>query len=330
MPLDSACYSSPSTRPPRAAWLALAAVLLVCGALRLGELTRIPPGLNPDEAANAWNAYCLLKTGHDQWGQPWPVFCMRAMGEYRSTLFAYTLLPFQALGGLNVATTRLPAALAGVLTIAVLYALIARLLGTNPALLAAALLALNPTHIQMSRWGHEAALTPLLTSLPLLAALWAGLPLDDAEHSARPGRAVLAGLLAGAVCYGYPAVRLFLPLFMLASALIVARSWRPWLRVRRHALALSGYAVGFALTFGPLLHKHIVDPDTIGRRGQTTWVWTSGDAPAVRLGKVLERYVAHFGPEFLFRHGDADEVAWTAGYGFLPVGQWKWSAANLR
>ena len=56
----------------------LLAILLVGGALRLWRLGESPPGLNVDEAANAWNAYCLLKTGIDQYGVSWPIFCARA------------------------------------------------------------------------------------------------------------------------------------------------------------------------------------------------------------------------------------------------------------
>ncbi|MBI5865790.1 MAG: hypothetical protein HZB38_15060, partial [Planctomycetes bacterium] len=46
----------------------LVAILLLAAALRLAGLTTVPPGLNQDEAANAWNAWCLLKSGHDQHG----------------------------------------------------------------------------------------------------------------------------------------------------------------------------------------------------------------------------------------------------------------------
>mgnify|MGYP000016031072 CR=1 FL=1 len=298
--------------------IVLTGILLVGGLVRLAGLTRVPPGINPDEAANAWNAYCLLKTGQDQWGQRWPIFCMRAMGEYRSTLFAYALLPFQGVGGLDEYTTRLPAALGGLLTIVVLYALVARLFGPGTALLAAGLLAVNPTHIQMSRWGHEAALTPLLTALPVLAALWAGLPFDDADRPARLRRAIVAGLVAGAACYGYPAVRLFLPLFLGCGAVIAIGSYWRCLQIRGQALAVGAYVAAFTFTFAPLLYEHIRAPDTIGRRGRTTWLWSAADPAAARFAKVLDRYAAHFGPDFLFRHGDADEVAWTAGVGFLP------------
>lgn len=295
---------------------ALAVVVVIGAALRVPGLTSAPPGLNQDEACNAWNAWCLLKTGRDQWGERWPVFCMRAMGEYRSTLYAHLLIPFQAVGGLNVWTTRLPAALAGVVTIVVLYALAARLFGRGVGLAAAALLAINPTHIQMSRWGHEASLTPLLTALPLLTLVWAGLP--PGESPPRAGRAAVAGLVAGFVGYGYPAVRLFVPALLVGLVVVTGRRWLRLLAARRGIVAAAAWLAAFAATFGPLAYKHITEPERIGRRGWMTRLWEPTDGAATRVERVAVRYAGHFGPHFLFVRGDVDEIAWSAGTGFMP------------
>lgn len=320
MSADDARDALSTDRPGRRArsLAALAAVVVVGAALRLPGLTSAPPGLNQDEACNAWNAWCLLKTGRDQWGEPWPVFCMRAMGEYRSTLYAYVLIPFQAVGGLNVWTTRLPAALAGVATIVALYALASRLFGRGVGLAAAALLAINPTHVQMGRWGHEGALTPLLSVLPLLALVWAGLPPSDSQSPPRAGRAALAGLVAGLVCYGYPAVRLFVPALLAGLVLVTGRLWLTLFNARRGIVAVAAWLATFAATFGPLAYKHITEPERIGRRGWMTRLWEPTDGAATRVQRVAVRYAGHFGPHFLFVRGDVDEIAWSAGTGFMP------------
>ena len=220
----------PSAAARYATRAAVLVILLVAGLLRVPGLPYAPPGLNQDEAANAWNAYCLLKTGCDQFGVRWPIFYMRALGENRSTLFAYVLLPFQAVGGLNIWTTRLPAAIGGILTVLLMYWVGARLCGPLTGVIAAALLAINPTHIQLTRWGHEASVGPLLTLLPIAALLWAGFPFTDDPPRPRPGRALLAGLLAGVCCYGYPAARLYLPLFLTGCVLVTAAAWWQLLR----------------------------------------------------------------------------------------------------
>ncbi len=309
---------TPQTISTRLTWVALAVVLVVAGVLRLAALATVPVGLNQDEASNAWNAYCLLKTGQDQFGTPWPIFYTRALGENRSTLFLYWMMPFQAALGLSIWSARVPAAVAGVLAVLLIYWVGARLFGRGTGLAAAALLAVSPVHIQMSRWGHEATLTPLLTLLPFALLLWAGLPLDDRQPQPRPWRALVAGLLTGLCCYGYPAVRLFVPVFLTASVLWTWRAWTPLVRMRRGRLSLAGLVVGTAVTFGPLAYLHVVRPDVIGRRGQTTWIWSADDPAATRALKVAARYAEHFGPDFLFRSGDAYEVVWTTGHGFLP------------
>ena len=97
-------------------------------------------------------------------------------------------MPFQAVGGLNVWTTRLPSAIGGVATVLLAWWVGRRMFGPRVGLVTAALLAIDPTHVQMSRLGHEASITPLLTLVPLAALIWAGFPLFDANWPACPLR----------------------------------------------------------------------------------------------------------------------------------------------
>ncbi len=296
---------------------ALAVILLVAAALRVPGLTSAPPGLNQDEAANAWNAWCLLKTGHDAYGVTWPIFYMRALGENRCTSYMYLVVPFQALGGLNVWTTRLPAAVGGVVTVLLVYWIASRLSDRVTGLAAAALLALNPWHIQLSRLGLEASIVPLQVAAGLAAVLWARLPPGDAQRPTVWWKALAAGLIAGAACYGYPAARLFLPLLLAGLVLVTAAAWWRLARTRRGALAVGAFGLGFAVTFGPLLYQHIAHPELIGRRAMIGAIWEDVDSPAVRAGKVLTRYADHFGLDFLFVAGDRHEMQWPSGFGAL-------------
>ncbi len=279
--------------------------------------------MHQDEAINAWNAYCLLKTGTDQFGVPWPTFYFREFGGNRSTLFLYLLLPFQALGGLNVWTTRLPVALGGLLTILLLYYVASRLFDRTTGLAAAALLALSPLHVLMSRYGGELSLTPFLTLVPVAALLWAGFPLRPPGGPEKAGpvpwRSLAAGLLSGICCYGYPATRLFVPVFFILAAVATwPACWRA-ARTSRGRLGLAGFLLGFAITFGPLVYEHLAHADVVARRGVASWVWQPADPLLTRTAKVLQRYTAHFGPDFLLRSADADKVLWMPDLGFLPV-----------
>ncbi|HEY8848400.1 MAG TPA: hypothetical protein VIO12_03855, partial [Thermoanaerobaculia bacterium] len=94
----------------------LGITLITAAALRLTQLERAPAGLDVDEAANAWNAWCLAQTGRDQHGKSWPITDSAGFGQGTTTLYLYVLLPFYRAFGLTTTTTRLPAAIGGVLT----------------------------------------------------------------------------------------------------------------------------------------------------------------------------------------------------------------------
>lgn len=240
---------------------ALLAVLVLAAVLRLWNLGGLPAGLNVDEASNAWNAYTLLKTGADQHGVSWPIFYTRAFGENRSTTYIYSLLPFQAVGGLNIFTTRLPAALGGVLTVWLVFFVAGRLFDRQTALIAALLLALNPWHLQVSRLGLEASLSPLLILGFLAALIWAELiSFDTSRRPPKVWAVALAGLLLGIACYGYWALRIFMPLWFLGLVMITWKEWRSRLKSREGWLGLGAFALAVAVTVLPLAWRHLTDP----------------------------------------------------------------------
>ena len=293
---------------PRTTRWALIAITLIAAFLRLWRPGESPPGLNQDEALGGWISWCLLKTGRDMSGQPWPIFYSHGIGDFPSTLFFYVTLPFQALGGLNVWTTRLPAMVSGILCVPLIGYVGARMFGPLTGLVAAAMLAFNPWHLFLSRFGVGAGLCPLFALLALMLMLKARLPLADAaEEPPRPWWAALAGLAAGVACYGFQPLRIYFPLFF--AALMVANpiAWKSLAASRAGRAALILLALGFAVPFGPLAVRHLVDP-AIAHRWQMTRLWESGTPlPKIAL-LVLQRYAVHFRPRFLFEHGDYYEI----------------------
>jgi 4-amino-4-deoxy-L-arabinose transferase-like glycosyltransferase len=343
-PVDESCTHH-STTPPlithaapgrRSTLAILIAVLTIGAALRVYRLDQAPPGLHQDEASNAWNAWCLLKTGQDQAGERWPLFCTRAFGEYRSALFLYAILPFQAVGGLGVWTTRLPSVFCGLGAVALIAYVGARLFGRPVGLVAAAFLAVSPWAIQQSRWGHEVVATPLLMLAPLALWLWARLPLSDDREEAPPSgpglhrslaltakpritRAALAGAAAGLACYGYPTVRIVLPLLLGLTVIFTARTWLRLLRTPRGAAAVIALGAGWSALFGPLAWQHLAHPERIGRRGEMTGSWNPDEPLANRISAMARLYPAHYESGFLFLEGDRNPVRSLPERGQLPL-----------
>ncbi len=292
-------------RIPATAWLTAAvfAILIAAAWLRLTAIGTSPPGLHVDEAYNIWNTDCLVHTGRDQYGVRWPIFYTAGFGENRTTLFLYLLMPFLAVGGLSVTAARVGAGLYGVLAVAATYYVGRRLLGPAVGIVAAALLAFNPWHLQLSRWAHEATVTPLLVVAPIAGLIWAGIVPAGPLGRPRPLAALAAGLVTGICCYGYPAVRMFLPCFLAIGALLAIGDWRRLLASRGGKLSAAMLAIGLASTLGPLAWAHLSDP-AIGKRAASLLIWSPADSLAAAAAKVLSRYPDHFGIGFLFRHGD--------------------------
>lgn len=306
--------------------LLLALILVAAALLRFYDLEAAAPGINPDEAANAWNAWCLLTTGRDQVGEPWPIFHFRTIGDHRSPLFIYLLLPFQALLGMSIWSTRAANATFGVALVGLCYWLGKRLWDRPTGLWAAGIAAVVPWTVQLSRWGHEGSITGLLCAIPIAGLLWARVL--DAPSGAGGGapqgwrrwagvavglRALPAGVVSGLACYGYPAVRVFVPLWLL----LIGPLWLAALRRSESRRAVVLWWVGFALPFGPLAWQHAFHSDQISRRAAALWAWAPDDSPARRIEIVATRYVAHFGPRFLFERGDEYPESWHPGLGVL-------------
>lgn len=149
-------------------WL-LVLILGVGFILRIAALGQFPVGFTPDEASFGYDAYSLLKTGRDQWGQSWPV-SFRSFGDFKLPVYTYLTIPSVAALGLNEFAVRLPNALVGVLAIISTY-LMAMIIFRDRriALLSSLLLAISPWHTALSRGAFEANLTVLFMSLGVWA-----------------------------------------------------------------------------------------------------------------------------------------------------------------
>lgn len=139
----------------------LAGVLAVAAFLRLWHLGSVPPSLTPDEAALGYNAYSILHTARDEYGKFLPVI-FKSFGDYKPGLYVYLTAPSVAALGLNEFSTRLPSALAGILSVYLIYFVI-RELFPSLEIVAAFVAATNPYLIYFSRGAWEANVSLTLT-----------------------------------------------------------------------------------------------------------------------------------------------------------------------
>src|SRR5438270_3600910 len=87
--------------------VAIALIIVLGFFLRIVNLQVSPPGFNADEAALGYNAYSILKTGKDEWGETLPLV-FKSFSDYKPGVYVYLDIPFVALFGLNELAVRLP------------------------------------------------------------------------------------------------------------------------------------------------------------------------------------------------------------------------------
>jgi 4-amino-4-deoxy-L-arabinose transferase-like glycosyltransferase len=141
--------------------LILFGIVVFAGLIRILDIGTNPPSISWDEASIGYNAYSILKTGKDEHGKVFPLDTFAAFGDYKPPVSIYLTVPFVAVFGLNELAVRLPSAVAGTLTVAVLFFLTAEIFKKNSnahifGLAASAILAVTPWHIMLSRAGFEA------------------------------------------------------------------------------------------------------------------------------------------------------------------------------
>lgn len=180
--------------------------------LRVLFLDKYPVGFTPDEASFGYDAYSLLKTGKDQWGETFPLI-FRSFGDFKLPLYGYLAVPSIALFGLNEYATRFPNALLGSFAILGTYLLAGALFKDKRIQLIGALLfAFSPWHISLSRGAFEANLSVFFLSFAVYFAL------RGIEKNSTPYY-LLSSLLFSLNLFTYHSARLFTPILMIALAI---------------------------------------------------------------------------------------------------------------
>src|SRR3989344_8827227 len=130
-------------------------IIIIAAVLRLWYIGNIPPSPNWDEVALGYNAYSIMLTGRDEYGEYLPII-LRSYDDYKPALYAYFVIPFIKILGLEVFAVRLPSALFGILAVLATYFLVKEIFSDRRiAFLSSFLLAISPWHIQFSRIAFE-------------------------------------------------------------------------------------------------------------------------------------------------------------------------------
>lgn len=118
--------------------------------LRVYKLASVPSGFFADEASIGYNAYSLLATGKDEYGNPFPIF-FRSFGDYKAPISIYSTIPFIALFGLTEFSTRLTSVMYGILTLIILFLIGRTVISSSFGILCSFIGAVTPWLIHYDR-----------------------------------------------------------------------------------------------------------------------------------------------------------------------------------
>ncbi len=270
--------------------------------------------LNWDEASFGYNAYSILQTGKDEYGQTMPLE-FKSVGDYKYPVYVYAMVPLVKLFGLTELTVRFLPAIAGSLAPIVLFA-IAKTIFSNRliAFLGALALALSPWHIQFTRAGTEGGIAYTLT----LAGIYF---LLQAIISKSRGF-VLPAFLFFLSMFTYFGERVFIPLIIVAMALVFYKEIvSKGKKLIKPAILSAFLIIPLLLSVtsagqGEKLSKTTIfgytRPDeyeqTLVSTGDTPKLLAFFHSPILENGlSFLNHYLNHFSPDFLFVNGPIND-----------------------
>lgn len=189
-------------------------IFLLCLVLRFYKIAEVPISLNWDEASNAYNAYSILKTAKDEYGNFLPL-ANRSFDDYKPPAYMYITAPAVWIFGLSEFAARLPSALFGVLTCVSIFFLTKKLTGSDAVSYTSFfLLSITPWHVHFSRVGFEANVGLFFVVFGFTLLLYA-----IGKYPVRPNNYfyfLFSALFLALSFYSYHAYRIVVPILIIS------------------------------------------------------------------------------------------------------------------
>ena len=241
-----------------------------------------PPGFSIDESSICYNAWTISQTGHDEYGQSWPLF-FRAFGEYKSPTIIYILAALFRIAGPSIEVARFLAASMGLLAALLLGTLAFKMTRRSlVGVIVTGTALFTPWLFESSRLVFEVALYPALLVL-FLIAVW------DAHQKPRWHwlNIVALAVTLALLTYSYSIGRLLAPLLAAGLGLFYTRERSPGI-VKTWLL--------YAVLCVPLLVFHLRNPQALtGRFKALTYLGTD-DSAMKKVKEFAWHYLVNVNP----------------------------------
>jgi len=299
--------------------------LILTAVIRLYSLSNIPPALNWDEVSLGYNAFSILETGKDEWGNTLPL-SFKGYGDYKLPGYVYLDVPFIAIFGLNEWGVRLPSAILGIGFIILISLILKELTNIHVRSWAIFLGAISPWTIIISRIALEAHLALFLTTLGFYLFL-IGLK--------KQSFLLYSGLCFGLTIFSYNSSRIITPLLIVALGLFFWKELKQFKKTLFLSLIIFLVFLAVALPKALLQDSSaryrwtaILDEGAINRinelRGSSALppylASVSYNKITYVVPEIFKNYISHFDPRFLFLNGGSNYQFSVPGSGmFYPI-----------
>lgn len=306
----------------RAILYAALIVCVLCAAsfVRVWRLGDLPAGFYIDEASFGYNAYSIHKTGADEFGNRFPLYTP-SFGTGKNPVYLYATVVATWLFDLNEFSTRLPAAVFGILTVLFTIFLCEEITGRKySGVIAGAFLALNPWHVFFSRFAVETTSMTCFISAGFLLLL---------KGLKKPRLLPVAALVLGVGFYTYAPAIPFIFIMLAGFAVIFRKEIsRIPASIKTLSVALliiscvphAMYDAGGGEQVSHLKNSFITNPanDDGSRELLRKASWPGADATPVVMRSALfaKNYLSNYSPTYLFENGDLSSYrAHVRGFG---------------
>lgn len=311
--------------------LSLLIIIILACFLRFYQIGEVPISPDWDEVALGYNAYSILLTGKDEFGEFLPVI-LRSFEDYKPALYAYLIIPLIPIFGLTVTSVRLPSAIMGIVGVIIVYFFTreifmyksgdrkssdfykkARIIALSSALI----MAISPWHLQFSRVAFESN-TGLTLNLLMAFFFLRGFR--------SPHNFTISVIFGALSIYTYQSEKVFTPLLLIGLIII----FRSEIKKINRKYFISAVVTGVFI-LSPMIFNMVNNPETLTRaRGvsifsdETTLLKKNAERlinfseskdyiglvfnnrRVVYIKTFIANYISHYDFVWLFIKGDFD------------------------
>jgi len=287
-------------------YLYLLVILFLFFLTRVYKIGEIPGSLYWDEASIGYNAYSLITTGKDEWGEVLPLH-FRAFGEFKLPIYIYSVAVTELLFGLSEFSVRFPAVLYSLGILILTYLVSLKIFGNQKlSLLSTFILSVSPWFLIFSRTGYEATAGVMFYLLGIYFFL-----LSFKNHPF----IIFTFISFVLSMYSYNSFRVIVPLTVIFLAILSLK--QSLLKSKKYfSTAFLGIIIFFILSV-PIVR--LMSSEDGNTRVQAVGIFHDNLSLEEVVETFFKNYLSHFSLDFLVIQGDKNMRSHYPGVGQLYI-----------